>query len=90
MQRIRPTRHFAKASQQALNTLIAKFGETGTMDIATTYAWRGEKDKAFEWLERAYAQHDLYFIGIELNPLFAALYDDPRYGAMVKRLGLPD
>jgi hypothetical protein len=80
----------AKPSQQTLDELIAKYAETDAMDIATTYAWRGEKDKAFEWLERAYAQHDFYFIGIKLNPLFAALRDDPRYGAMVKSLGLPD
>jgi TolB-like protein len=80
----------ARASRQVLDKLIAEHAETFTTDIATTYAWRGEKDKAFEWLERAYAQHDFYFIGIKFNPLLAALRDDPRYGAMVKRLGLPD
>jgi hypothetical protein len=80
----------AKPSQQTLDELIAKYAETDAMDIAVTYAWRGEKDKAFEWLERAYAQHDLHFIEIKFDPLFATLRDDTRYGAMVKNLGLPD
>lgn len=80
----------AGASQHALDELIAKYAETDAMDIGATYAWRGEKDKAFEWVERAHAQHDFHFIGIKFNPLFAALRGDARYRSMVKKLGLPE
>ena len=80
----------AKASQLALNELIAKYGKTEAAHIAATYAWRGEKDKAFEWLDRAYAQHDLTLVRIKPDLLLANLRNDARYGAMVKKLGLPD
>jgi serine/threonine protein kinase len=48
----------AKESQQALDSLIAKDAQEAAYQIAEVYAWRGEKDKAFEWLERAYQQRD--------------------------------
>jgi tetratricopeptide (TPR) repeat protein len=48
----------AKESQAALDELIAKYAHDSAYQIAEVYAWRGESNKAFEWLERAYVQHD--------------------------------
>ena len=80
----------AKASQQALDELIAKYAQTVPGVIGAAYAWRGENDRAFEWIERAIAQRDIGAVGIKFNPLFAALRNDARYRATVQKLGLPD
>ena len=47
-----------QASDAALKKLIATHGSDGVYQIAEAYAYRGEKDKALKWLERAYQQHD--------------------------------
>ena len=79
----------AVESQQALDKLIAKFAQRAAYPIAQVYAWRGEREKAFEWLDRAYAQRDRYMNRLKFDPLLAKLRDDPRYTAMLKRMNLP-
>jgi serine/threonine protein kinase/Tfp pilus assembly protein PilF len=79
-----------KQSQQALKDLIAKHATDMAYQVGDVYAWRGEKDKAFEWLERAYQQHDSGLNGIAYDPLLAGLQSDPRYGALLKKLELAD
>jgi len=79
----------AKASQQALDEEIAQFGQGAAYQIAEAFAWRGNKDKAFEWLDRAYAQHDGGLSFMKSDPLLANLHEDPRYGPLLKKLGLP-
>lgn len=78
-----------RESQQALDELIAKYAQDYAMQIAEVYAWRGEKDKAFEWLERAYAQHDGGLSDIKFDPLLMALHSDGRFNALVRKMGLP-
>jgi TolB-like protein/cytochrome c-type biogenesis protein CcmH/NrfG len=80
----------ATESQQALNEQIAKYAQGAAYQVAEVYAWRGEKDKAFEWLDRAYAQHDGGLSFFKADPLIAKLRSDPRYAAMLKKLGLPE
>ena len=79
----------AEESQQALDEEIAKFAQASAYQIAEAYAWRGERDRAFEWLDRAYAQRDGGLSFMKCDPLLANLHDDPRYDAMLKKLGLP-
>jgi Flp pilus assembly protein TadD len=79
----------AKESQQALDELIAKYGHDGAAQIAMVYAWRNEPDKAFEWFDRAYAQHDGGLSAIKIHPIYKSLRSDPRFAAMVKKLGMP-
>jgi tetratricopeptide (TPR) repeat protein len=78
----------AKASQQALDKLIAGSAAIAAYQVAEVYAWRGEKDKAFEWLDRAYRQQDGGLVGIKADPLFASLHSDPRYVAMLRKVNL--
>jgi len=47
-----------RESQQALDREIAVYSQGAAYQIAEVYAWRGEKDHAFEWLDRSHAQHD--------------------------------
>jgi TolB-like protein len=77
-----------KASQQALDELIAKYAADAAYQVAEVYAWRGEKDKAFEWLERAYTQRDGGLIDIKFDPLLDRLRGDPRYKALLKKMKL--
>jgi hypothetical protein len=58
--------------------------------VAEAYTWRGEKDSAFEWLEKAYQQRDSGLTDIRFDPLLSALRDDPRYRAMLAKLKLID
>ena len=76
-------------SQAALDELIAKYAHDSAYQIAEVYAWRGEIDKAFEWLERAYVQHDGGIGLIKTDPVLKPLRTDARFAAMVKKLGLP-
>jgi TolB-like protein/Tfp pilus assembly protein PilF len=79
----------AAESQAATDQLIAKYANDGPSQIAEVYAWRGESDKAFEWLERAHEVHDPGLAAIKADPMFAPLQTDPRFAAMLKKLGLP-
>ena len=54
------------------------------------YAWRGEKDHAFEWLDRAYDQHDSGMVRLRYDPTLASLHDDPRFAALVKKMGFAE
>jgi TolB-like protein/Flp pilus assembly protein TadD len=80
----------AKESQQALDELAAKHAQDAAYQIAEVYAWRGEKDNSFEWLQRAYTQHDDGLSSIKFDPLLATLRTDARYAALLKELGLPE
>jgi len=79
----------AEASQQALDHEIAAYSKGGAYQIAEVYAWRGERDKAFEWLGRAHAQHDGGLSFIKADPLVASLRNDPRFPAFLAKVGLP-
>jgi len=65
-------------------------GDSWASEIARVYAFRGEKDRAFEWLNRAYEarDEDLYFI--KGDPLFKNLEGDPRYKAYLRKMNLPE
>jgi hypothetical protein len=57
--------------------------------IAEVHAWRGENDRAFEWLNRAYAQRDSGLASLKWNPEIASLRADPRYQALLVKMKLP-
>ena len=78
-----------KESDAALAELVAKYGSEAAVQIAEVYAFRGEDDRAFEWLERAYAQHDSGLAEIKADPLLKNLQRNPRYAAFLKKMRLP-
>ncbi len=79
-----------KESQRALDELIAKDGANSAYQIAEVFAWRGERDKALEWLERAYKQKDGGLTSIKTDPLLKSLHADPRFKALLRKLKLPE
>ena len=77
-------------SDTALAELIAKFGETAAYQIAEVYGYRNDKDHAFEWLERARQQRDAGLPALRPDTLLPNLHDDPRWDALLRRMGLAD
>jgi TolB-like protein/DNA-binding winged helix-turn-helix (wHTH) protein len=76
-------------SNAALAALIAKYYTLAPYQIAQVYAYRGQSDKSFEWLERAYKQRDPGLPEIKSNPLFKSLRNDSRYRELLKKMHLP-
>ncbi len=79
----------SKESDVALTNYIATYQNDWTYLIANIYAFRGEKDKAFEWLEKAYARRDSWLIKLKGDPLFRNLEGDPRHTALLRKMKLP-
>jgi tetratricopeptide (TPR) repeat protein len=78
-----------KESDLALAELVANHHAEAAYQIAEVYAFRGEVDRAFEWLERAYAQRDGGLAQIKGDPLLKSLERDPRYAAFLRKMRLP-
>jgi adenylate cyclase len=69
----------------ALTTLIESEGERFPVDIAEVYAWMGDADAAFTWLNRA-LEGEVYLSAAMLTgPLFNGLHDDPRWPRMLEQ-----
>jgi len=58
-------------------------------DIALVHAGLDEKDKMFEWLERAYQDRSVGLLFMLIDPLLAEYRSDPRFADLVRRVGLP-
>jgi len=76
-------------SNAALTQLVAKHAAGAAFQVAEVYAFRGESDKAFQWLERAYEQRDAGLTLIKTDPLLKTLRRDARYGEFLKKMHLP-
>ncbi len=78
-----------EAANRAMAKVVTLQGIPGQFDIAAAYAWIGDNDRAFEWLDRGFQQHQ--------NPVLTKVYSmmrgirsDPRYPALLKRLNLAE
>jgi serine/threonine-protein kinase len=77
-----------EAADAALADLIANAREGFAYQIAEVYALRGEKDKAFEWLQSAFNDRDAGMLGLLVDPLLRGLRDDARYKNLLAKVGL--
>jgi eukaryotic-like serine/threonine-protein kinase len=59
------------------------------VNIAELHARLNEKDQAFEWLEKAYADHSDGLVRLKEEIGFDNLRSDPRYANLLRRIGLP-
>ena len=80
----------APVAQQWLDEMIAKDADGSAFQIAEVLAWWGDKDKAIQWLDRAYSQHDGGLATVKVDPLLRSLRPDPRYKAFLKKMNLPE
>ena len=85
--------HYARgerrAADEALAELIAKDRDFLAYQIAEVYAWRGETDKAFEWLQVSLDNHDTGTLSVFINPFMRGLRHDARYKSLLTKIGLP-
>jgi tetratricopeptide (TPR) repeat protein len=75
-------------SNAALAELITKHHTDSAYQVAQVYAFRGESDKAFEWLTRAYEQRDAGLPEMKTDPLLNNLRHDARYTELLKKMRL--
>src|SRR5258708_306505 len=78
-----------KESDTAFSELIAKYQSQSAFLISEVYSFRKEPDQAFEWLDRAYVQHDTGVAETKSSTLLKNLRGDPRYTAFLKKLRMP-
>ena len=74
-------------SDAALAALIAKWEKGSPSNIAYVYAYRGEADKAFEWLDKAIEYGDPGISDIVMDNLFAKIHADPRWLPFLRKIG---
>jgi tetratricopeptide (TPR) repeat protein len=72
-----------------LRLQLAKRRYVDPADLAYDYAAIGEKDQAFAWFDKAYAEKSDILIWIKVIPQMDPLRSDPRYAALLKKMGLP-
>ncbi|MBT8062953.1 MAG: tetratricopeptide repeat protein [Gammaproteobacteria bacterium] len=86
--------HFALGnsaeSDRLLEELIEIGAEVAAYQISQVYGMRGDADQAFEWLERSYANRDSGTINVVGDPSFFSLLEDPRFEAIVEKIGLSE
>jgi TolB-like protein len=76
------------AADAALADLIAH-DQGLDYQVAQVYAVRGEREKAFEWLQIAFDNHDTGMLALLVDPLLNDLRDDPRYKNLIARMAFP-
>ncbi|HEU5181049.1 MAG TPA: protein kinase [Candidatus Polarisedimenticolia bacterium] len=74
-------------SDAALAALIAKLEKDAPYNIAYVYAFRGEADKAFEWLDKASAEEDPGLAEIVFESMFNNIHSDPRWLPFLRKIG---
>ncbi|HEX5031110.1 MAG TPA: protein kinase [Candidatus Eisenbacteria bacterium] len=74
-------------SSRMLALLEGKYADDAAYQIAEVHAARGAVDPAFEWLERAYRQHDGGLAGMKASVNFRPIHSDPRWTTFLLKVG---
>ena len=77
----------AEASDMSLRKLKETYADTAASYIAENYAWRGEIDLAFDWLDRAIEEGQFMWGSLVFDPGFKILHTDPRWQDIRIRVG---
>ena len=81
-------------NREAARKIIAELQElarnqyVSSFQIAAIYAGLGEKDQAFAWLEKAYAERSDGLVNLNAEQRFDSLRSDPRFKDLANRVGL--
>ena len=81
--RVQAQAELAKSLQLSLDKPVSSGA------VALTYAALGDKDKAFLWLEKAYAENSSFMTSLKFWSVFDPLRSDPRFADLLNRVGLP-
>ena len=69
-------------------TELSKHSYVSSYNIAEAYMRMGEKEKVFEWLQKAYEEHDSGLVSVAVEPMFEGVRSDRRFQDMLKRMKL--
>jgi TolB-like protein len=83
------TLHQSQDAEAALARLESSTIRRWPFGLSFAYAALGQNDRAFEWLEKAYAAKDSSLWAIKGHPFFKSLEQDPRYTAFLRKMNLP-
>ena len=72
--------------EEAFSELRKRWGERWPVEIAHVYAWVGETDEVFAWLEKEYEANGLG--GVMVDNFFKNLHDDPRWLPLLEKAGV--
>jgi len=84
----RAAKEFAIREQIRILTEASKQGYLSPIAFATNYALLNDKDKAFEWLEKAFDEHAPGLLDLDLDPDYDNLRTDQRYHDLTRRMNL--
>lgn len=73
--------------EAAFAELRERWGERWPSEVAHVYAWRGDADLAFEWLDRAVEQNEEGLHQQFLQPFYRPVHEDPRWAEFRERTG---
>jgi TolB-like protein/DNA-binding winged helix-turn-helix (wHTH) protein/Tfp pilus assembly protein PilF len=68
----------------------AQSRDVSAYDLAVRYAAVGEKELAFEWMEKAYTERDAMLALLNTDPACDSLRSDPRFGNLLRRIQSPE
>ena len=75
-------------ARAALQRLIDEMPNIFAAQIAMAWAWQGNREETFRWLERSLDLHDAGLMGIKNQPEFDKFRSDPRFDAALRRMNL--
>jgi serine/threonine protein kinase/Tfp pilus assembly protein PilF len=67
---------------------LSRHDAAGPVSLAVAYAGLGQQDRAFAWLDEAYARRDAWLVFLKVEPKFDTLRSDPRFELLLRRTGL--
>ncbi len=78
-------------AREVLHELIqrAKESYVSPYDIALVHAGLGEKDLAFDWLEKAFAERSVWMVRLRVDLRLEDIHEDSRFIDLTKRVGVP-
>jgi eukaryotic-like serine/threonine-protein kinase len=82
-------RSFSPDAQGFLNLMLEAGSDTLPANVAVAYTLAGNRDKAFEYMEKAYANQDDELAAVIRFPAFDSLHSDPRWAELMRKIGLP-
>jgi TolB-like protein/tetratricopeptide (TPR) repeat protein len=79
------------AAEKILDDLLAESKKqyVSPYDIAMTYAGLNDRDRVFEWLDKAYEEHSAFMVYIKSDPRFRSLRREPRFQDLLRRMRYP-
>jgi len=83
---------FPAAMRALVIEMLAAMPESyvSEMELARIFAFSGDIEHTLDWLERAYMNKDTQLVYSVANPLFALVWDHPRFAELRRKMNLPD